>query len=114
MKSRIENGTLVIEGDVLVASTPSKEFDESKKMAKSMDPAKGLDLSKVGRCDSLLVALLVECKRLHPDIAIKLANFPSNLPPLLRLYHALDWFEYEGGDINLGDDVQPATSQSGE
>lgn len=47
-------------------------------------PPKIIDLKDISECDSALIALLVEIKRLYVDITI--INAPDNLVQLLELY----------------------------
>ncbi len=47
-------------------------------------PPKIIDLKDILECDSALIALLVEIKRLYADVSI--INAPDNLVQLLDLY----------------------------
>lgn len=49
-----------------------------------------VDLKSVSECDSALIALLVEVKRLYADISI--INVPENLEQLLDLYQVKTLF----------------------
>ena len=63
--------------------TIPSQWKEIKSSLKVSEP-KVVDLSRVGNCDSALIALLVEIKRDYPKIGIKAA--PENLILLLDLY----------------------------
>ncbi len=54
------------------------------------NPPSVIDLSGVEECDSALIALLVEAKRLSPNLAID--SIPENLVQLLELYQVKDLF----------------------
>lgn len=83
---KIGEGVYQLLGDYTKFTVP-KRAEELEKYLTTED-LETLDLSEIGKSDSVLLALLVEIKRAHPQV--KFINFNETLTQLLSLYQADD------------------------
>ncbi len=78
----VSTGTYQLQ-DAFDKFTIPQQWQVIKEAFKEVQPVV-IDLKNISECDSALIALLVEIKRLYADISI--ANAPDNLVQLLDLY----------------------------
>ena len=81
-----ENLTYRLTGCFDKFTIPEKWDDLKKKW--QLSPPEVINLSGVEECDSALIALLVEAKRISPNLTID--SIPDNLVKLLELYQVKD------------------------
>ncbi len=82
----VQQGTYQFQGCFDKFTIP--EFWKRLQLSLTTEPLQSVDLSGITECDSALIALLVELKKLENQLVI--INMPENLLQLLDLYQVKD------------------------
>jgi ABC-type transporter Mla MlaB component len=81
------DSTIFLKGDFFIAQTAF--FSKPKQILADLKDILTIDLKGVSQLDSSLLALLVEYRKIMPDI--KIIHAPANLVQLMQVYELRDF-----------------------